>query len=131
MAKPVGLVIFDLDGTLLDTGTSSSLSYRCSHRAGAALTLCSMCIAPIPSIPARHVALRHAESLVCDVSQRVLAAHGASLTPEAAKAGLGKRPIEAWQAVVDTLGLAVPAQQLYDESEPLLSDRQVICFVPC
>jgi hypothetical protein len=67
----------------------------------------------------------HAESLVCDVSQRVLAAHGASLTPEAAKAGLGKRPLEAWQAVVDVLGLAVPAQQLYDESEPLLTERRV------
>ena len=68
--------------------------------------------------------MSHAESLVCNVSQRVLAAHGASLTPEAAKAGLGKRPLEAWQAVVDVLGLAVPAQQLYDESEPLLTERQ-------
>lgn len=82
MSKPVKLVIFDLDGTLLDT-----------------------------------------ESLVCDVSQRVLAAHGATLTPEAVKAGLGKRPLEAWQAVVDLLGLPVPAQQLYDESEPLLTER--------
>jgi hypothetical protein len=67
-----------------------------------------------------------AESLVCDVSQRVLTAHGASLTPEASKAGLGKRPLEAWQAVVDVLGLAVPAQQLYDESEPLLTERRAV-----
>ena len=56
----------------------------------------------------------------------MLAAHGASLTPEAAKAGLGKRPLEAWQAVVDALGLAVPAQQLYDESEPLLTERRAV-----
>lgn len=65
----------------------------------------------------------HAESLVCEVSRKVLAAHGATLTPEAVKAGMGKRPLEAWQAVVDSLQLAVPAQQLYDESEPLLTER--------
>ena len=40
---------------------------------------------------------------MCEVSSRVLQAHGATLTPEAVKAGIGKRPIEAWQAVVDLL----------------------------
>jgi hypothetical protein len=37
---------------------------------------------------------------------------------------MGKRPLEAWQAVIDTLGLKSTAQQLYAESEPLLKDRQ-------
>lgn len=83
MVQDVACVIWDLDGTVLDT-----------------------------------------ESLVCEVSRSVLAAHGAELTPEAVKAGIGKRPIEAWQAVVDQLQLtSVTAQQLYDESEPLLTAR--------
>ena len=41
----------------------------------------------------------------------------------AQKAGMGKRPLEAWQAVIDTLGLQGTAEQLYAESEPQLTDR--------
>jgi len=41
----------------------------------------------------------------------------------AQKAGMGKRPLEAWQAVIDTLGLQATAEQLYAESEPQLTDR--------
>lgn len=118
MSKPVKLVIFDLDGTLLDTGGLSAAQSLLRTRA------CLMRCMPA-ALNSGGDARRcpSAESLVCDVSQRVLAAHGATLTPEAVKAGLGKRPLEAWQAVVDLLGLPVPAQQLYDESEPLLTER--------
>lgn len=64
------------------------------------------------------------ESLICEASKKVLAAHGAELTPACVAAGMGKRPLEAWQAVIDTLQLkGVTSQQLYDESEPLLSFR--------
>ena len=45
------------------------------------------------------------------------------------KAGMGKRPLEAWQAVIDTLGLEATAEQLYAESEPLLTDRRARRFV--
>lgn len=37
------------------------------------------------------------ESLVCEASKKVLAAHGAELTPACVAAGMGKRPLEAWQ----------------------------------
>lgn len=60
------------------------------------------------------------ESLVVEVGSKVLAKYGKALTVEALHAGTGKRPVEAWQAVVDVLGLDVPAEQLYKESEPLL-----------
>lgn len=80
---PVKAVIFDLDGTLLDT-----------------------------------------ESLVRSVSAAVLERHGAKLTPAAEKAALGRRPVEAWQAVIDVLDVkGTTAQQLFDESEPLLQER--------
>lgn len=79
----VKAVIFDLDGTLLDT-----------------------------------------ESLVRSVSATVLERHGAKLTPDAEKAALGRRPLEAWQAVIDVLDVkGTTAQQLFDESEPLLQER--------
>ena len=34
---------------------------------------------------------------MCEASKTVLAAHGAELTPACVAAGLGKRPLEAWQ----------------------------------
>ncbi len=46
-----------------------------------------------------------------------------TLTPEAQRAALGKRPLCAWQGVAEAVGLDVPAQQLFDASEPLLSAR--------
>ena len=37
---------------------------------------------------------------------------------------IGRRPLEAWQAVIDALGVKdASAQQLFDESEPLLQER--------
>ena len=66
----------------------------------------------------------NAESLVLEVARGVLAQHGRALTPEALAAAAGRRPLEAWQATVDALGLTeVTAQQLYDESEALLKER--------
>ena len=39
------------------------------------------------------------------------------------QASSGRRPLEAWQAVADLLGIDRTAQQLFDESEPLLEHR--------
>lgn len=64
------------------------------------------------------------ESLVLEVARAVLARHGAALTPGALAASAGRRPLEAWQATLDALGLTgVTAQQLFDESEALLKER--------
>jgi hypothetical protein len=57
------------------------------------------------------------------VGRQVLARHGATLTKEAAAVALGKRPLDCWSDVAQVLGLAVPAQQLLDETEPLLQTR--------
>ncbi|KAL3155731.1 hypothetical protein ABBQ32_012751 [Trebouxia sp. C0010 RCD-2024] len=75
-------VVFDLDGTLLDT-----------------------------------------ESFVTEAVRSVVEAHGKILTPEAMQASTGRRPIEAWQAVRDVLDIDATAQQLFDESEPILTER--------
>lgn len=65
-----------------------------------------------------------AESLVLDVARGVLRNHGHDLTPEAQKAAVGRRPLEAWQATIDCLGMqGVTAQQLFDESEVLLKHK--------
>lgn len=80
--EPSACVIWDLDGTLLDT-----------------------------------------ESLVAEVAREVIARHGGELTDAARAASLGKRPLEAWAAVAAALDLPVPAQQLLEESEALLSER--------
>ncbi|CAK0786998.1 hypothetical protein CVIRNUC_010214 [Coccomyxa viridis] len=64
------------------------------------------------------------ESLVLDVAKGVLRKHGHDLTPEAQKAAIGRRPLEAWQATIDCLGMqGVTAQQLFDESEVLLKHK--------
>lgn len=39
------------------------------------------------------------------------------------QASTGRRPVEAWQAVKDILEIDATAQQLFDESEPILTDR--------
>ncbi|KAK9796262.1 hypothetical protein WJX73_007319 [Symbiochloris irregularis] len=80
---PVQLVIFDLDGTLLNT-----------------------------------------EQLVAEVARSVVKRHGKTMTLEAIKAGSGRKPLDAWDKVIEELGLeGVTAQQLYDESEPSLRAR--------
>ena len=45
--------------------------------------------------------LIHTESLVFEVASEVLARHGATLTHAAAQAGTGRRPLDAWRAVVE------------------------------
>ncbi|KAK9824264.1 hypothetical protein WJX72_009063 [[Myrmecia] bisecta] len=81
--RPVRAVIFDLDGTLLDT-----------------------------------------ESLVLEVAKAVVEQHGYTLTPDAQRAGLGRTPIDAWNAVVENLQMkGVTPEQLFAESEPLLAAR--------
>jgi hypothetical protein len=42
---------------------------------------------------------------------------------EAQRAALGKRPLDCWQDVAALLGLQVPAQELFDQTEPLLQER--------
>ena len=65
-----------------------------------------------------------AESLVLDVAKGVLRKHGHDLTPDAQQAAIGRRPLEAWQATIDCLGMqGVTAQQLFDESEVLLKHK--------
>eukprot|EP00884_Botryococcus_braunii_P005675 jgi/Botrbrau1/15108/Bobra.0303s0001.1 len=81
--RPVKLVIFDLDGTLLDS-----------------------------------------ETAVLEVSKEVLEKHGSQLTQEVREAASGRRPLEAWQAAIDILGLHnVTAQELFDESEVFLKEK--------
>jgi hypothetical protein len=58
-----------------------------------------------------------------EVGRQVLAKYGATLTKEAAAVALGKRPLDCWADVASVLGLQVPAQQLLDETEPLLQAR--------
>ena len=64
-----------------------------------------------------------AESFVTEAVRDVVQSHGRSLTPEALQASTGRRPLEAWQAVKDVLDINCSAQQLFDESEPVLSER--------
>lgn len=61
-----------------------------------------------------------AESLCVEVAGQVLQRYGKKLTCAAHKAALGKRPLECWRDVAAILGLDVPAQKLFDDSEPLL-----------
>lgn len=53
----------------------------------------------------------------------VAESHGAVLTAEAAELALGMRPLDAWAAVAEALGIERSAQELFDQSEPLLRDR--------
>ena len=90
----------------------------------------------------------HAETLVLEVVTAIVERYGKKLTPDALQASQealsvhsfakssqlsrcnavlqassGRRPLEAWQAVADLLGIDRTAQQLFDESEPLLEHR--------
>ena len=56
----------------------------------------------------------------------VVESHGKKLTPEAVQASSGRRPLEAWQAVKDVLDIDCTAQQLFDESEPVLTERSAV-----
>jgi hypothetical protein len=58
-----------------------------------------------------------------EVSEQVLAKHGKALTKEAHAAALGKRPLDCWRDVAAILELNVPAEQLFNETEPLLQAR--------
>ena len=80
----VDCVIFDLDGTLIQT-----------------------------------------ESLVIDAATTIVESYGKTLTNEAITASLGKRPLEAWASVQTLLGIPATPQELFDASEPLLTQRYV------
>lgn len=65
-----------------------------------------------------------AETAVLEVAKEILERHGAQLTQQVRQVASGRRPLEAWQATIDVLGLQnVSAQQLFDESELLLKER--------
>lgn len=65
------------------------------------------------------------ETLLLAIARDVLKPYGKDLTAEAISASLGRRPVDAWQAVVDALdlGSCTTAQELFDRSEPLLTHR--------
>lgn len=66
------------------------------------------------------------EHAVSRAAADVLAAYGAVLSPEAAAAALGRRPLEAWTAAAESLGDALPEratpERLLRESEERLSE---------
>ena len=57
------------------------------------------------------------------VGKQIVEKHGKHLTKEIAKLGLGKRPEESWQAIIDALDLEISAKQFVEETEPLLRAR--------
>ena len=63
------------------------------------------------------------ESFVLEAVKDVVNAHGKTLTPEAVQASTGRRPLEAWQAVKELLDIDSTAKELFDESEPILTER--------
>lgn len=92
----------------------------------AALRQATRPTAPAPRVPpARAGTVLDTESLVLEVAKAVVARHGKMLTQQAAVKAVGLRPLEAWQAVREELGLPeqVTAQALFEESEPLLRER--------
>lgn len=85
----INLVIFDLDGTLIQT-----------------------------------------ETLILAVSQQVVSQYGTEITEEAIAAAIGRRPLDAWQQVIDILSLSdCTAQDLYDQSEALLTSKWHECGI--
>jgi HAD superfamily hydrolase (TIGR01509 family) len=82
LINPIKLVIFDLDGTLVQT-----------------------------------------ETLVLSVARDIVLSHGKELTEEAIAAALGRRPLEAWAVTADLLGISATPQELFEQSEPMLSER--------
>lgn len=65
------------------------------------------------------------ERLVMSAAATALAARcpGAALTPAAAAAALGRRPADAWAAVVAALGLDVDPAALHADSEKILREQ--------
>lgn len=62
------------------------------------------------------------ETLVIKYATAVLQSHGYDLTSDAIACSIGKRPLDAWQAVVDMLNItSITAEQLLAESEALLT----------
>ena len=64
-----------------------------------------------------------AESFVLEAVKDVVEAHGRTLTAEAVQASTGRRPLEAWQSVKEVLDIDCTAQELFEESEPILTER--------
>ena len=125
----VKLVIFDLDGTLIDTG-QPCISVHASPRPPSTTPLCLVEARYIPSLvrswqtPNAGLA---AECLILEVTKSVLTKYGKHLTLDAQVASMGKKPLDAWQATVEALGIeGVTAQQLWDESDALLKSRHVL-----
>lgn len=59
-----------------------------------------------------------------EVASSIIEKHGKKLTTSARIASIGKKPLEAWQATIDSLEIKnVTARQLYEESEPELQGR--------
>jgi hypothetical protein len=72
---------------------------------------------------------QRAETLCFQISQELIRdRYGKVLTKEIALSAIGKRPLESWAVVCEQLGLRATAQELLDQSEPLLRDR--CCFCP-
>lgn len=114
-------VIFDLDGTLLDTGNAPMLT------PGSIFANSFRAYLPCFYTPCLLTIQHTAESFVIEAVKDVVESHGKSLTPEAIQASTGRRPLEAWQAVKDVLDIGCSAQQLFDESEPVLTERLFSC----
>lgn len=106
-APVVELLIFDLDGTLLDTGgLKMSVMYI-------VIIILSGCIR-YPS----------AERVIQDVCKEVIEGEFQTPYPEQAKnVGLGKRPIEACKDLIDYLSLPCDPKELMDKTSPLLETK--------
>jgi len=62
--------------------------------------------------------------MIVEVAGSITEKYGKQLTTAARLASIGKKPLESWQATIDTLELeGATAQQLYDESQPKLQAR--------
>jgi hypothetical protein len=64
-----------------------------------------------------------AETLCFQVAQNVVSSYGKTLTREAARAGIGKRPLECWAIIAEMLGIDASPQELFDKTEPELQAR--------
>jgi hypothetical protein len=80
---------------------------------------------------ARSLKTLHAETLCFQISKELIRErYGKELTKEVALSAIGKKPLESWAVVREQLELQATAQELLDQSEPLLLDRCRFC-PPC